>query len=269
MSSPYLFIVTPSYNQGHFIKQTIDSVLKQNYPNLVYWVMDGGSTDSTVKVLKSYGKKLNWVSEKDKGQTDALNKGIAVFKKLPKEVQKDAIFAYINSDDYYTLGSFKKVVKLVTQLRAERGTLDVWVPGECQITSDKAAVVHSAINDLWKKFLTLIFSKNTLLIANPIAQPATFISWSLVKKTGSFNASMRYAFDYEYWLRLVERSMPHFLPQPLAVFRIQASAKGSTQFRKQFEEQYQTAKKFTTSPLLLGLHRMHNALAILLYSVAK
>ena len=73
---PKITVITPSYNQGHFITETIDSVLSQNYPNLEYIVMDGGSTDDTVDILKSYGKKFTWVSKKDKGQTDAINKGI-------------------------------------------------------------------------------------------------------------------------------------------------------------------------------------------------
>ena len=73
-SLPTISIITPSYNQGKFIRETIDSVLSQNYPNLEYWVIDGGSTDDTVKILKSYGDKINWVSEKDGGQTEAINK---------------------------------------------------------------------------------------------------------------------------------------------------------------------------------------------------
>lgn len=93
MSYPKISIITPSYNQGSFIKQTIDSVLNQNYQNLEYWVIDGGSTDKTVKILKSYGRKIKWISEKDKGQTDAINKGL-------KKITGD-IIAFINSDDYY------------------------------------------------------------------------------------------------------------------------------------------------------------------------
>ncbi len=99
---PKISIITPSYNQGRFIKETIDSVLSQNYPNLEYWVMDGGSTDETVKVLKSYGKKINWVSKKDKGQTNAINEGL-------KKVTGD-IIAYINSDDVYAPDVFRQVV---------------------------------------------------------------------------------------------------------------------------------------------------------------
>ena len=89
-------IVTPSYNQGRFIRQTIDSVLLQGYPDLDYWVIDGGSTDDTVKILKGYGKRVNWLSEKDNGQADAINKGFAR--------AKGEILAWLNSDDYKKSG---------------------------------------------------------------------------------------------------------------------------------------------------------------------
>jgi glycosyltransferase involved in cell wall biosynthesis len=104
---PLLSIVTPSYNQGVFIEETIRSVVEQDYPNLEYLVMDGGSTDGTVEILRDWelrlvGKSFTWVSERDKGQTDAINKGFAR--------ARGEILAWINSDDTYQPGAFAEVV---------------------------------------------------------------------------------------------------------------------------------------------------------------
>src|SRR3989339_370760 len=94
-------IITPSYNHAEFIRQTIDSVLVQNYPNLEYWVIDGGSTDNTVQILKSYGSKIKWISENDHGQADAINKGLVL--------ARADIVAWLNSDDLYEPETLQKV----------------------------------------------------------------------------------------------------------------------------------------------------------------
>jgi glycosyltransferase involved in cell wall biosynthesis len=104
---PKISIITPSYNQGHFIEETITSVLDQGYPNLEYIIMDGGSKDNTVEVIKKYEKHITyWVSERDKGQSDAINKGFA-------RATGDVI-NWLNSDDYYAKGTLQKVGEVFT-----------------------------------------------------------------------------------------------------------------------------------------------------------
>src|SRR5690348_14154892 len=100
---PLVTVVTPPFNQGRFIRETIESVLSQDYPNLEYLVIDGGSTDETQEVLKAYGSRLCWVAEKDEGQADAVNKGL--------RKAKGEIFGWLNSDDTYLPGTISKIVQ--------------------------------------------------------------------------------------------------------------------------------------------------------------
>ena len=98
--APTVSIVTPSFNQGRFIRETIESVLSQDYPAIEYMVIDGGSTDETVSILKSYGNRIFWISEPDSGQSDAINKG---WKRATGE-----ILTWLNSDDVYLPGAIAK-----------------------------------------------------------------------------------------------------------------------------------------------------------------
>src|ERR1035437_4109096 len=99
MSSPLVTIVTPSYNQGHFIRATIESVLSQDYPHVEYIIMDGGSTDQTASVVKDYASRLTFISEKDRGQSHAINKGF--------QMARGSFLAWLNSDDLYLPGSVR------------------------------------------------------------------------------------------------------------------------------------------------------------------
>ncbi len=99
---PLVTVVTPSYNQGAFIRDTIESVLSQDYSPLEYLVIDGGSNDQTVEVLKSYGNRFSWISERDEGQADAVNKGW--------RIARGEILGWLNSDDIYLAGALSKAV---------------------------------------------------------------------------------------------------------------------------------------------------------------
>ena len=123
MKLPRISVVTPTYNQGKYIRDTIESVLKQNYENFEHIVIDGGSTDETVSILKSY-PHLHWVSERDRGQTHALNKG---FRKATGE-----IIAWINSDDWYADGVFHEAAAALEHAPLVMGRcelIDKNVPG--------------------------------------------------------------------------------------------------------------------------------------------
>jgi glycosyltransferase involved in cell wall biosynthesis len=260
----HFFIVTPSYNQAQFIKQTIDSVLGQKGDfSIEYWVFDAQSKDDTVAVLKKYGKKVNWVSEPDKGQSDAINKGIK--RMLDSKINLDnTVFAYINSDDYYLPGAFSQVErKFIDHPDAQ------WLTGDCLVVDEKNKSVHSLIY-WYRKILQTFFQPWFLYILNPIAQPATFIRATAVKKTGFFSINHGLVMDYEYWHKLLKQfSAPLILSETLAAFRIHTLSKGGQQFKKQFADQYAVAKRYNANPILLLFHRIHNFFIIAIYSLIK
>lgn len=258
---PVFTIVTPSFNQAEFIHQTIQSVLQQDDPHLQYWIIDGGSTDETPKVLRKYEKELSYVSEKDRGQTHAINKGIRL-SRLSEHA--DGIFAYINSDDYYLPGAFEKV-RAAFRAHPEKK----WLVGECTIVNERNEQLQPVIQ-WYKRFLRKYLGWTLLTILNPIPQPAVFIRAEAVNEIGEFTEKLRYVMDYEYWLRLYKQLGPPLLiDQPLAAFRIHEDAKGSMDFPRQFAEELSVAKQYSRNWLALLLHSLHNRLILMVYSVIK
>ncbi len=248
-------IITPSFNQGQFIEQTIQSVLSQNYPNLEYIVMDGGSTDNTLDILKKYEDKLKWFSEKDKGQSDAINKGL--------KMAYGDIVAWLNSDDYYLPGTLAKVATFF-----DKNSQAKWVSGDYQIVDEKGKDIHSFVIG-YKRLLRLFNSYSTLSFANYIIQPSTFWRRELISEIGYLNEEYRYCMDYDLWLRFMKNYPLHIIPSPLSAFRVHSTSKGGVEYEKQFDEELQIAKKNNTSELLYKLHKIHNDLISFVYSLVK
>ena len=254
-------IVTPSYNQGSFIEQTVKSVLNQKV-QVKYLVNDGGSTDQTKSILKKYGTQLEWQSKSDKGQTDAINKGRDRFVKDKDCSSK--IFAYINSDDYYLPGALKKVSQAFASNPDK-----MWLVGDAVIIDEQGKEIQRWIR-VYKRLLRSFLSKWLLIITNPIPQPAVFIRLKAVKELGKFDQALHYTMDYDYWLRLYHKfGRPILLDKPLATFRIHSSAKGEMGFEKQFEEQLLVSKRHSSNQVLLGLQKLHNALIVGVYKLIK
>lgn len=177
---PLVSIVTPSFNQGRFIKRTIESVFTQSYPNIEYVVIDGGSTDETLDVLKSYGDALNWVSEPDNGQTDAINKGFSR--------TSGSIRAYLNSDDVLLPEAVATVVNYFEQ------------HPNCDVVYGRANYIDVE-DQITGQYNTADYSFERLMHDCCICQPATFWRTSLADSIGPFNDQLNYVMDYEYWLR--------------------------------------------------------------------
>ena len=263
-------IITPSYNQGKFLEQTIKSVISQGGDfEIEYIIADGGSTDNSVEIINKYDQllkankfsikckavKLIWWSKKDKGQTEAINKGIL-------KATGD-IIAYLNSDDIYLPGTFEKVSKAFL-----KNPDKVWLAGQCKIIDEKGREIQKPIKyykNLWLKH----FSYNRLCITNFIAQPATFWRRSIHSKIGYFNEKLHYVMDYDFWLRAGKISDPIILQDNLSCFRIHTQSKGGSNFYKQFQEDLITTIKYSDKKYVLALHRTHNQLIKYIYTLIK
>ena len=205
MGFPKISIVTPSYNQGKYLEQTIRSVLDQNYPNLEFIIIDGGSSDNSVEIIKKYADRITyWVSEKDRGQTDALNKGVA---RCTGEV-----FGYINSDDLLLPGSLEHVAR-AWQDGAR------WIVGWSQY-------LEIGGGD-WPYTVRPVGRNIDWFLHNPIPQQSSFWSTQYFREIGVFREDMHYCFDYEYWMRLrfTAKVRPLLLRKCLGAFRLHEESK--------------------------------------------
>jgi glycosyltransferase involved in cell wall biosynthesis len=176
---PLVSIITPAYNAMPFLKTTIESVLNQEYPNLEHIVFDGGSTDNSIEVLKSYSH-LTWVSEKDKGQSHALNKGFAI--------AKGEIVGWLNADDTYTPGAIRKAVSfLMDHPEFDMVGTDVNIIDENNLVIGKAIGGETNVVDL--------------LGRNLIKQPSLFMRRSILDELKGVNEDFHYIMDQEFWVR--------------------------------------------------------------------
>ena len=221
---PRMTIVTPSYNQGRFIEATIRSVLLQGYSNLEYIIIDGGSSDNSVEIIKKYEPWLAyWVSEKDRGQAHAINKGFA-------RASGD-IYAYLNSDDFFEPGA------LYGCALAFKGGRQ-WVVGRVRCWQEGVGYWP------FPQLPTKSFAK--WFLSCPIPQAGSFWSAELHREMGQFREDLNHVIDYEFWLRFrfIKKIEPFVIDQPIAVYRIHSQSKTvawSSEFTREFNpirEQY-------------------------------
>lgn len=213
---PKLSIITPSLNQGAFIERTMRSVLDQGYEDLEYVVVDGGSSDDSVEIIKRFEDRLAWwVSEPDEGQTDALNKGL--------ERTSGDIVAYINSDDYYLPGAFDAAMAAF-----ENGD-PLWIAGAARFVD-----VEDRLIEVWSPTAPadcegLIGGRHWWMLAPwGTPQPSTFWRRAAFDRFGEFRRDMHYAFDTEFMLRLAYAgAMPTLIEDELSVRVVHDDAKSA------------------------------------------
>lgn len=227
---PLVTIITPSYNQAIFLEETIQSVLSQNYPNLEYFIIDGGSTDGSVEIIRKYADRLAWwVSEKDKGQGDALNKGFSR--------ANGSIIAWINSDDYYLPGAITAAVNAL-QASPEAGM----VFGDV-ISIDAAGVPFNIMT-------FAPWGLDELMQFNIIGQPGVFMRHEVLKRAGYLDISYHYLLDHELWLRVAQQASIRYVPQRWAAARYHSLAKNVSQTSFYGPEAYRIVEWMSTHPIL-------------------
>lgn len=248
-------IITPSFNQGRYIEETIRSVVTQD-AHIEYLVIDGKSVDDTVEILSDYKCRypdiIHWVSEKDNGQVDAINKGM-------KKATGD-ILAFINSDDYYLPDAFRCVEQYFLANPEKK-----WLVGNCRVSDAKLAWTFSL-----KHMLPIEKIPWLIKIFNVINQPAVFIKRELFEGVGFFDEQYSYAFDYDYWLRCLHVGGASLRVRTvLSVFRIQNESKSNINFKAQFDEDYEIAKKYIDNKFFLSFHFLVKILVVCFYRVLK
>ncbi len=206
LEQPLVSIITPSYNQANFLEETICSVLDQEYPNLEYIIVDGGSTDGSLEIIQKYADRLAWwVSEPDQGQTDAINKGFSQ--------AKGEILAWLNSDDTYLPAAVAEAVGFL-QAHPEIGT----VYGDANLIDDEGNIIG--------RFPAKQTDNRRLMRGYVhVPQQATFFRTELWRKVGPLDPTFFFAMDYDLWVRLSQHAPLKYYSRLWANFRLHGGAK--------------------------------------------
>lgn len=217
MSAPLITVVTPSYNQGRFIRATIESVLSQDYPNLEYIVMDGGSTDETAAVVSDYGSRLTWISEKDRGQSHAINKGF--------RMAKGEIVSWLNSDDLILPGALRHAANAF-----EKNPLAGAIYGEGYLI-DEAGEITSRFPatvpfDLWK----------LMYLSDYILQQTSYFRKPVIEEVGYLDEDLHWGLDWDLFIRIGKKYQLQYIPEYMGCLREYGAAKTFSGGGRRFRE---------------------------------
>lgn len=226
---PKISIITPSYNQGDFIEETIRSVLLQGYPNLEYIIIDGGSSDKSIDIIKKYERFLTyWVTEPDKGQTHAINKGI--------DICTGHIIGWINSDDVYCKGAFKIILD---NMLINNNIFYPIVFGGIEFIDERSRFLRMFPGKPVNREKLIAFWRQEW----HIPQPTVFFR-SDILKSHKLNESLHYAMDWELYLYLSDKYQFRHIPETLARFRTHGDSKTSGGWGLFTQEQIVVSKKY-------------------------
>jgi glycosyltransferase involved in cell wall biosynthesis len=226
-NSPRISIITISYNCAGFIRQALDSVVAQDYADLDYIVVDGGSTDGTLEIIKKYADRdvrIRWISEPDEGIADAMNKGLAM--------AEGEIVGHLHGDDFYIRKDVLSTV--IAMFSANPGA--IWLTGGAHLVNADGKVLREI------KVRNCTYRRQ--LCVNRVIHPSTFVKKSALEKVGRFDTSLRYAMDYDLWLRLGQEAGPLHLDQVLAAFRVHGGSLSASESEQAFAEEYEVRRKY-------------------------
>lgn len=251
-------IVTPSFNQLKYLRETASSVLDQAGRFDLEWiVIDGGSTDGSVEYLRSLeDPRVRWISEKDTGQSDAINKGLSL-------VSGD-IVGWINSDDLYVPGALQAVVDAFSAQEQAR-----WAVGRYEIVDDAGQPIRQRIVR-YKERQLRDYTYRAILRENIIPQPAVFWRADFGREVGLLDTSLHFTMDYDLWLRMGWQHDPLFIDHVLARFRVHSESKTGVIDRRQFDEGYAVAKRYAGGDAgVMRAHRLSVEKIVWAYRVMK
>jgi glycosyltransferase involved in cell wall biosynthesis len=244
-TKPLITIVTPSFNQGSFILDAVESVLNQTYPNIEYIIMDGGSSDDTLEKLARYKTQLTLYSEADKGQADAINKGF--------RLANGAILGWLNADDMY----LPDTLEIVAQYFAEHPSHS-FVYGDGIVVNKNGKPFGRRANVRPTHHAQLLHEDDNIL------QPAAFWRQRLWVDVGELNTGLRFMLDYDYWLRVAQQFELFYIAKPLAYERLHAATKTASGHIERLQEMESVIQSHGGS----GLPRAFHAEAQVTYFVS-
>ena len=225
---PLVSIITPSYNQAEYLEATLRSVLEQDYPDIEYLVIDGASTDASPQIIARYGPRLAWwVSEKDNGQAEAINKGFAR--------ARGEYVAWLNSDDLYLPGAVSAAVRAFEQ-HPEAGM----VFGDVVSINGAGETINVMTFGPW--------GLDDLLQFKIISQPAVFMRRAVLEKAGYLNPAFHFMLDHHLWLRVAQLAPMVYIPQRWAAARFHENAKNVSQAPGFAREAYHVADWIAAEP---------------------
>jgi glycosyltransferase involved in cell wall biosynthesis len=225
---PSITVVTACLNAGPALEHALESVRSQDYPGLEHLVVDGGSPDGTLDILRA-AEGVSFISEPDCGRADAVNKGIAR--------SSGEVIGFLNADDRYEPGA----LRVVGEAFAEHPGA-AWVTGECRIVDGDGREIRRAVKG-YKNFLLHRFSYPLYLTHNFVSDPATFARREALEEAGPLDPAYRISHDYDLWLRIARRHQPLVLRRELSSFAMAAGSMGMEDFDLQFREHAHAARR--------------------------